>query len=146
MKSLIVTSSAFNKGELIPSRYSCDGVNVNPPLSIEEIPKESRSLALIIEDPDAPGGMWIHWVVWNINPGHDIQEDSVPGVQGMNDFRKVNYGGPCPPSGVHRYYFKVFALDRMLTLAPGSTKHDLEKAMTKHILARGELMGRYSRK
>lgn len=141
-----VTSPVFSEGEMIPVKYTCDGVNVNPPLHLEGIPEETVSLALIVEDPDAPKGNWVHWLVWNLTPTDEIVEDVVPGEEGWNDFHQIEYGGPCPPGGTHRYFFKVFALDHMLRLAPGSSKHELMHAMVGHILASGELMGRYARK
>jgi len=130
---------------LIPRKYTCDGRDVNPSLNIEDLPKETKSLVLIVDDPDAPMGTWVHWVVWNIPPAKEILEDSVPGTEGVNDFQRHSYGGPCPPSGTHRYFFKVYALDAKLELSPNSRKRDLEKAMEGHILAKGEIIGLYSR-
>jgi Raf kinase inhibitor-like YbhB/YbcL family protein len=146
VKELKITSSAFKNNDHIPSKYTCDGVDVNPPLTVEGIPEATKSLALIVDDPDAPMGTWDHWVVWNIPPTEKIGENSVPGVEGLNDFRKHSYGGPCPPSGTHRYFFKVYALDTKLILSANSRKKDVEKAMQEHILAKGELVGRYSRR
>jgi Raf kinase inhibitor-like YbhB/YbcL family protein len=147
MKELRVKSSAFEHNGLIPRKYTCDGEDVNPPLTIEGIPEGTQSLALVVDDPDAPMGTWDHWVVWNIPPASkEIKENSVPGVEGMNDFRRHSYGGPCPPGGTHRYFFKVYALDAKLNLNANSRKKDLEKAMQGHVLAKGELVGRYSRK
>lgn len=147
MKELKVKSSAFEPNELIPRRYTCDGENVNPPLIIEEIPEGTRSLALVVDDPDAPLGTWDHWVVWNIpSASKEIRENTVPGVEGVNDFRKHSYGGPCPPSGTHRYFFKAYALDTKLNLGANSRRKDLEKAMEGHVLTKGELVGRYSRR
>ena len=146
VKELTVKSPAFENNKLIPSKYTCDGEDVNPPLIIEGIPEETRSLVLIIDDPDAPMGTWDHWIVWNISPTNKIEENSVPGVQGLNDFRKHSYGGPCPPSGTHRYFFKVYALDTKLDLNQNSRKKEVEKAMKDHILAKGELIGLYSRR
>ena len=145
MKQLTVTSSAFEHKQPIPKTYSCDGDNVNPPLAISGIPAEAKSLVLIVEDPDAPAGLWIHWVVWNIPPNGAIKENSVPGTEGLNTARNHRYGGPCPPSGTHRYFFKVYALDAKLDLEENSDKKDVEKAMQGHILAKGELMGLYKR-
>jgi len=133
-------------GEHIPSKYTCDGYNVNPPLNIRGIPEGTKSLVLIVDDPDAPIGTWVHWVVWNIPPKEEIGEDSVPGTEGLNDFRKHSYGGPCPPSGTHRYFFKVYALDTKLDLKRNSRKRDVERAMKGHILAQGQLVGLYSRR
>ena len=143
-----VTSSAFQQGANIPSKFSCDGPNTSPPLQISDVPTEAKSLVLIVDDPDAPSGLFTHWVVWNISPqATTIAEGSTPkGVQGTNDFGKSGYGGPCPPSGTHRYYFKVFALDRELDLPVGAKRSQLDSAMKGHVIAQGELMGRYSRK
>lgn len=141
-----VSSSVFSANEEIPSRYTCDGEDVNPPLTIGKLPERTRSLALIVEDPDAPMGTWDHWLVWNIPPAKEIKEDSIPGVEGKNSFNKHHYGGPCPPSGTHRYFFKVYALDAMLELGADADKEDLEKAMTGKILGRGEIMGLYRKK
>jgi Raf kinase inhibitor-like YbhB/YbcL family protein len=149
MATLTITSPAFRSGEFIPSKYTCDGADVNPALAIGNVPSEAKSLAIIMDDPDAPSGMWVHWVVWDIDPKtQEIPEDSVPvGAQlGMNDFRKTPYGGPCPPAGTHRYFFKLYALDRVLSLGPGTNKITLEKAMKGHVLEQAELMGRYRRK
>ncbi len=149
MATLSLSSPAFRNGELIPSKFTCDGEDTNPALVIGNVPPEAKSLALIMDDPDAPSGMWVHWVVWNIDPKTtEIGEDSVPGGAklGMNDFRKSPYGGPCPPSGTHRYFFKLYALDTKLELGTGTNKAALEKAMKGHILAQGELMGKYKRK
>ena len=145
VKTLTVTSEAFVAHSYIPSKYTCDGENINPPLSIHEIPKTTKSLVLLVEDPDAKAGNWIHWVVWNIKPLGEILEKSVPGIEGMNDFRKRHYCGPCPPSGLHRYFFKVYALETLLKLNPLATILDLEKAMTPFIIGYGELMGVYKR-
>ena len=144
-KALQVTSSAFEEGKPIPIKYSCKGDDINPPLDIENIPEESRSLVLIVDDPDAPGRTWVHWIVWNIPIMHHIKENSVPGTEGINDFKRNEWGGPCPPSGTHRYYFKVYALDTLLNLTPVTTKKQLEKAMDEHILAFGSLMGTFSK-
>jgi Raf kinase inhibitor-like YbhB/YbcL family protein len=144
-KPLRITSSAFAVGQTIPSLYTCDGKDINPPLHIEGIPEQARSLVLIVDDPDAPGKTWVHWVMWNIPITHNLNEDSVLGEQGWNDFDRIRWGGPCPPSGLHRYFFKVYALDTTLTLPPKTTKSDLEHAMDNHILAFGELMGVYNR-
>jgi len=146
LERLVVKSPAFENNGFIPSKYTCDGEDVNPPLRIEGIPEGTKTLALIVDDPDAPMGTWDHWIVWNIPPVEEIKEDSVPGVEGLNDFNKHSYGGPCPPSGTHRYFFKVYALDTELDLSPNARKEDLEKAMEGHILAKGELVGLYSRR
>lgn len=145
MKALSVTSLAFGNSGMIPKKYTGDGEDVNPPLSIEGIPEGAKSLVLIVEDPDAPQRTWDHWLVWNIPPDDRIEENSIPGVQGMNSWKKNSYGGPQPPFGTHRYYFKVYALDTMLNLNPDARKKDVENAMEKHILAKGELVGLYRR-
>lgn len=144
-----ISSTVFENNGGIPVKFTCDGMDINPPLVIHGVPAGAKSLALIVDDPDAPRGMWVHWVVWNIDPKTtEIREDSVPkgGVQGMNDFRKKDYGGPCPPSGTHRYYFKLYALDTQLNLGVNSEKADLEKAMQGHIISQAQIMGTYKRK
>src|SRR5438093_1438176 len=143
-----ITSSAFQEGGNIPSRFTCDGGDTSPPLQITEVPSGAKSLALVVDDPDAPSGLFTHWMVWNISPQNNtIAEGSTPkGVHGTNDFGKSGYGGPCPPSGTHRYYFKIFALDRELELPAGTKRSQLDAAMKGHVVAQGELMGRYSRK
>ena len=146
MKALIVKSPAFEHQRTIPSKYTCDGNNINPPLTIEEIPESTKSLVLIVDDPDAPMGTWDHWVVWNIPPTDKIQENSVPGTQGLNSARRNSYSGPCPPSGTHRYFFKVYALDTQLSLSSNARKKEVENAMRSHILAHGDLVGFYSRR
>jgi len=145
MIELTVSSPAFENNKLIPSKYTCDGDNVNPPLTIEGVPDETKSLVLIVDDPDAPMGTWDHWIVWNISPTNTIEENTVPGTEGINDSRKHSYGGPCPPWGTHRYFFKIYALDIKLDLNSNSRKKDAEKAMQSHILAKGELIGLYHR-
>jgi Raf kinase inhibitor-like YbhB/YbcL family protein len=146
MKKLSVMSPTFENNQLIPAKYTCDGDDVNPPLTIEGVPEGTKTLALIVDDPDCPTGTWDHWIVWNIPAtASKIAENTIPGNEGMNDFRKRSYGGPCPPSGTHRYFFKVYALDVKLDLSPTSRKRDVEKAMQGHILAKGELVGLYSR-
>ena len=143
-----ITSSAFQEGAIIPSKFTCDGADTSPPLQIADVPSGAKSLALIVDDPDAPSGLFTHWMVWNISPQTNIiGEGSTPqGVQGTNDFGKSGYGGPCPPSGMHRYYFKIFALDKTLDLPPGAKRKELDKAMNGHVIAQGQLMGRYSKK
>ena len=146
MPDLTVKSSAFEQGKLIPTKYSCDGDDVNPPLEIQGVPKEAKTLVLAVDDPDAPSGTFDHWIVWNIPAATTkIAENSAPGTQGRTSFGKTGYGGPCPPGGTHRYFFKVYALDVELNLPPSSRKKDAEKAMQGHILAKGELMGLYRR-
>jgi Raf kinase inhibitor-like YbhB/YbcL family protein len=149
MATFTITSPAFKTGDFIPAKFTCDGEDVNPSLVIGNVPPETKSLALIMDDPDAPSGMWVHWVLWNIDPKTtEISEDSVPaGAKlGVNDFRQTPYGGPCPPSGTHRYFFKLYALDAKLELSASTNKAALEKAMKGHILVKTELMGRYKRK
>jgi len=143
-----ITSSAFQGGGNIPSKFTCDGGDSSPPLQIAEIPSGAKSLVLVVDDPDAPSGLFTHWIVWNISPQTNaIAEGSAPkGVQGTSDFGKSGYGGPCPPSGTHRYYFKIFALDRELNLPSGTKRNQLDAALKGHVVAQGELMGRYSRK
>jgi Raf kinase inhibitor-like YbhB/YbcL family protein len=144
-----ITSSAFQEGGDIPSKFTCDGADMNPALRFEGAPGEAKSLLLIVDDPDAPVGLFTHWLAWNIDPKTtEVAENSAPtnAVQGTNDFPKTGYGGPCPPSGTHRYYFKVYALDQTLDLKPGAKRKEVDAAMRGHVIAQGELMGRYSRK
>ena len=143
-----IASSAFENKQMIPQKYTCDGENINPPLQITEVPSNTQSLVLIVDDPDAPSGDWVHWLVWNINPETKlITENESPqgAIQGTNDFGKQNYGGPCPPSGIHHYQFKIYALDTTLNLPSSSRKKDLEKAMANHILDKDMLIGLYQR-
>jgi Raf kinase inhibitor-like YbhB/YbcL family protein len=143
-----ITSLAFESKQIIPPKYTCDGEDVNPPLQISDIPDKTQSLALIVDDPDAPGGDWVHWLLWNINPKTKlIIENKSPkeAVQGINDFNKQSYGGPCPPSGIHHYQFKIYALDTILNLPSSSRKKDLETAMINHILDKDILIGLYQR-
>ncbi len=149
MSTLTLSSSAFKHQAHIPSKYTCDGSDVSPQLVVGNIPAGTKSLALIVDDPDAPRGTWVHWVVWNINPDtKEIKEGAVPAGshQGMNDFRKLDYGGPCPPSGTHRYFFKLYALDSVLSPGANASKANVERAMEGHILGRAELIGLYQRK
>jgi Raf kinase inhibitor-like YbhB/YbcL family protein len=143
-----ITSSAFNEGGNIPSKFTCDGSNTSPPLQLTSVPPGAKSLVLIADDPDAPGGLFTHWLVWNIAPQiNSIGEGTAPkGVHGTNDFGKSGYGGPCPPSGTHRYSFRIFALDRELDLPSGAKRGQVDTAMKGHVIAQGELIGRYSRK
>jgi Raf kinase inhibitor-like YbhB/YbcL family protein len=143
-----ITSSAFQDGGNIPSKFTCDGGDASPPLQIADVPSGAKSVVLVVDDPDAPSGLFTHWMVWNISPQTNaIAEGTTPkGVHGTNDFGKSGYGGPCPPSGTHRYYFKIFALDRELDLPSGAKRRQLDAAMKGHVVAQGELMGRYSRK
>lgn len=144
-KQLDISSSAFSAQGMIPAKYTCDGENVNPPLDIEHIPEEAKCLALIVDDPDAPVNTWVHWLVWNIPVTHHIKENKVHGTEGLNDFQQHHYSGPCPPSGTHRYFFKVYALDALLDLPANTKKAELEKAMSLHIIGFGELIGLYTR-
>jgi len=149
MNGLQLTSSAFANGGAIPAAYTCDGGDRNPPLAMANVPAGTRSLALIMDDPDAPVGLWVHWVLWNIHPRtSQVGENSVPdgATQGRNSWGRSGYGGPCPPSGTHRYFFKLYALDTILNLGTGTTKADLERAMEGHIIAKAELMGTYKRR
>ena len=152
--SFQISTTAFSNGEMIPKKFTCDGPDVSPPLSWKEAPSATQSFALIMDDPDAPAGTWVHWVLYNLSSntkelpeGVETQEQLGSGaLQGRNDFRKIGYGGPCPPPGKpHRYYFKLYALDAKLGLQAAATKLDLERAMKGHILAEAELIGRYGR-
>ena len=141
-----LTSPDFKNNEYIPKKFTCDGQDISPNLTVENVPDSTKSLALIVDDPDAPMGTWIHWVVFDIPVTSKIEEDSTPGKPGTNTSGERNYGGPCPPSGTHRYFFKIYALDTLLNLKEGITKADLEKAMEGHILDKTELIGLYKRK
>jgi hypothetical protein len=142
-----ITSSAFEHEGKMPSKYTCDGENVSPPLEFVDVPEDAKSLALVMDDPDAPAGTFDHWLTWNIPANaKSIGEGKEPeGVQGTTDFGGKGYGGPCPPSGEHRYFFKLYALDTELDLPEGSSKEDLEKSMEGHIVEQAVLMGKYSR-
>ncbi len=144
-----LTSTAFETNGPIPSQYTCDGQNVSPQLVIGEVPPVAKSLALIVDDPDAPAGDWVHWLVWNIDPKTaEIAEGTVPpgAVQGRTDFGNNRWGGPCPPSGVHHYQFKLYALDATLDLPENTAKKDLEKAMEEHTVEQFTLVGTYQRR
>jgi hypothetical protein len=150
-----LTSTAFTEGAAIPTKYTCDAKNVSPPLKWSSVPAGARSLALIVDDPDAPVGTWVHWVLYDLPPTTSELAEDMPksqyiangAKQGLNDFRHLGYGGPCPPHGKpHRYFFKLYALDVLLDLKPGLTKKDIEQALEKHILAQARLMGTYQRK
>lgn len=151
--TITITSSAFKEGGMIPAKYTCDGQNISPPLQWAGAPKGTKSFALISDDPDAPIGIWVHWIMWNIPAEANQLPEGIPQVkklqdgsmQGLNSYPRCGYSGPCPPSGTHRYYFKIYALDAMLDLPANSTKEDLLKAMKVHILAEGSLMGKYER-
>jgi len=143
-----ITSPVFENNKPIPKKYSCDGDNINPSLEIFGVPKGAKSLVLIMDDPDAPIGTFIHWVIFNINPLTSlIEENSVPknAIEGLNSAKKHSYLGPCPPSGIHHYYFKLYALDMMLNLDSSSDKADVEKSMEGHILEAANLIGTYER-
>lgn len=147
--NMIITSLVFQNNAFIPSKYTCDGENINPPFEIKDVPPDAKSLVLIMDDPDAPRGVWAHWTVWNITPKITaIAENSVPpqAVEGITSFGNPGYGGPCPPSGTHRYFFKLYALDATLNLSPQADKISLEKAMEGHILDKTEIIGLYSRR
>ena len=144
---ITISSPSFQAGGPIPVQFTCKGADQNPPLEFRGIPKEAKSLALIIDDPDAPGGLFTHWIVWNIDQATtQLGQNSSPAgaAQGTNDFGRIGYGGPCPPSGTHRYYFRLFALDQRIDLRPGAKRAALERALKGHILARGELKARFS--
>ena len=152
-RKLEVKSSAVKTGERIPAKYTCDGLDVSPPLEWSNAPAGTKHFAIICDDPDAPMGTWVHWVIYDIpasitklpekvSPQRELENGA---RQGSNDFRKIGYGGPCPPSGEHRYYFKLYALDVPTGLKPGATKAQLLESMKGHILAEAQLMGKYKR-
>lgn len=143
-----ITSREFKNNEKIPSKYTCEGEDVNPPLDFSGVPEDAKSLALIVDDPDAPAKTWVHWVVFNIPPDvTEIDEDTVPedALLGRTDFGNKSYGGPCPPSGTHRYFFKLYALDSMLDLESGASKQDVLDAMNGRIIEKAELIGIFTR-
>lgn len=142
-----LTSPAFEEGGTIPKKYTCDGQNLSPQLDWSGLPEQTKSIALIVDDPDAPGGTFVHWVLYGLSGDlKSLAEGTGDGVPGASGFRKSAYGGPCPPKGTpHRYFFKVYALDANLGLKPGASKAEVEKAMSGHILAQGQLMGKYGR-
>jgi Raf kinase inhibitor-like YbhB/YbcL family protein len=148
-----LTSPAFTEGGMIPAKYTCDGRGVSPPLAWTDVPANTRTLALIADDPDAPAGLWTHWLVFNLPPSATGLPEGVPaektlssgGVQGTNTARRIGYSAPCPPSGTHRYVFKLYALDASLPLASNATAKDVQAAMQGHVLAQAQLMGRYKR-
>lgn len=145
--SIVLKSPAFVEGDMIPARYTCDGRDIIPPLEFENIPPEAKSLVIVLDDPDSPTGVWDHWVIFNVTPVSSIDEAQEPqGVQGGNSWGRMGYGGPCPGRGQHRYVFRVYALDTELPLASGAVRSEIDKAMQGHVLAQGELMGRYERK
>jgi hypothetical protein len=143
-----ITCPILQPNNFVPSKYTCDGEGINPPLKIENIPEKAKSLALIMDDPDAPGGTFIHWLVWNIHPViSEIEENSVPldAVEGMNSANKEGYTPPCPPSGTHRYRFKLYALDQYLSLEKKISQSDLENEIQKHLIDSAELVTQYQR-
>jgi len=151
--ALTLTSSAYEKGGMIPSKYTCDGANISPPLHWTNTPENTTSFAIIFDDPDAPAGTWVHWVLYNIPAEqHELKED-IPAqktldngaTHGINDFKKLAYGGPCPPGGTHRYFMKLYALNTQLDLKPGATKKQLIDAMEGHIIEKDDLMAKYKR-
>ncbi len=144
-REMKITSPSFNNNDMMPAKFTYDGLDINPALEIENIPEETKSLALIVDDPDAPMKTWVHWVVFDIPLTNHIEEGSIPGRQGINDSGAKGYHGPCPPSGTHRYYFKIYALDKVLGLNDGISKAELEKTMQRSILSSAELIGLYNR-
>ena len=148
-----LSSPAFSTGGAIPAAHGCEGADASPPLAWRDVPGPAKALALIVEDPDAPAGTWLHWAIWNLPPRPHQLEGSVPphkvlpslARQGLNDFGRVGWGGPCPPSGEHRYFFRLYALDAPLALAGGARRAELEAAMRGHVLAEAALMGTYRR-
>jgi len=150
MGAIKVTSTAFKEGEMIPRKFTCDDKDLSPQVGWATVPSGAKSIALICDDPDAPVGTWVHWIVYNIPASAKELPEGVKALpagarQGMNDFRKLNYGGPCPPGGTHRYFFKVYALDTVLNLKEGISKSELLKSMEGHILDQGQLIGKYKR-
>jgi Raf kinase inhibitor-like YbhB/YbcL family protein len=145
--SFQITSAAFEEGATIPMKYTCDGQDISPPLEWSGTPEGTRSLVLISDDPDAPVGTWVHWVLFDLPADTNSLPEGAQdlGTDGNNSWRRPGYGGPCPPSGTHRYFFKLYALDTVLNLEAGASKEEVEKAMQGHILAQGELMGKYER-
>ena len=143
--NLEVTSPNFKLNDFIPRKFTCDGENINPQLNIAKIPDESKSICIIMDDPDAPVSTWTHWILWNIVPQKTIAQNFKNGVSGTNDFGTEKYSGPCPPYGVHTYYFRIYALDTLLTLKGFSKRQDLEKYMSGHVLAYGELTFKYKK-
>jgi Raf kinase inhibitor-like YbhB/YbcL family protein len=153
MIKINLTSTSFKNGELIPPKYTCDGKNISPALSWDKPSNEIKSFAIIAEDPDSPGGNFVHWVAYNIPANITrLPEDVTPiknipdeVLLGTNNFGHIGYGGPCPPSGTHRYYFRIYGLNSVVHLEAGAEKGELMRAMQKNIIAEGELMGKYSR-
>lgn len=152
-KQMEITSSAFDEGAMIPAKYTCDDIDISPPLKWSNIPQGTKTFAIICDDPDAPMGTWVHWVLFNLPANINELSENIPPVeilpngakQGRNDSWKIGYSGPCPPGGTHRYYFKIYALAEELNVEAGITKSELLKAMEGKILSEGQLMGRYKR-
>jgi Raf kinase inhibitor-like YbhB/YbcL family protein len=144
-QSMLVTSPAFKPGGSIPMTYTCEGKNINPPMDVEGCPADAVSLAIVVDDPDAPIGTWSHWIAWNIPVTKHIRSNHLHGEEGLNDFLHNQYDGPCPHQGTHEYRFKVYALDCILQLPATTRQKDLEKSMAGHILAFGELTGTYQK-
>jgi Raf kinase inhibitor-like YbhB/YbcL family protein len=152
-KQMEITSSAFNEGSMIPAKYTCDDIDISPPLKWSNTPERTKAFSIICDDPDAPAGTWVHWVLYNLPADTNELSEDIPAVellpngakQGRNDFRRIGYGGPCPPGGIHRYYFKIYALAEKLNLESGVTKSELLKAMAGKVLSEAQLMGRYKR-
>jgi Raf kinase inhibitor-like YbhB/YbcL family protein len=150
---MILKSNVFSEGGMIPARYTCDGEDVSPHLTWSGVPEGTRSFAVICDDPDAPAGTWVHWVLYDLPPAvtelpdqvAPVRSPPVGGSQGTNDFKRIGYGGPCPPGGTHRYFFRLYALDRMTGLPPGATRKQAVQAMEGHVLAEAQLTGRYRR-
>jgi Raf kinase inhibitor-like YbhB/YbcL family protein len=150
---LIIKSSSFEDGGMIPKKHTCQGGDISPQIDISGIPENALSLAIICDDPDAPSKVWVHWVIFNIPPNTRTLPEGLPtdktlkdgSIQGINDSGSIGYDGPCPPSGVHRYYFKVYALDAMLSLTSDTTKNKLLEAMKGHVIAEGQLMGKFTK-
>jgi len=138
-------SSIFKNNEMIPKKFTCQGKGINPKLIFEDIPKEAKSLALIMDDPDAPNQTFVHWVIFNMPITHKIDEDSFLGIEGINSAGEIGYIAPCPPTGSHRYFFKLYALDIMLDLKKGASKKDLELAMKDHIIEKTQIIGLYAK-
>lgn len=153
VEKIVIESASFQESSAIPAKYTCDDQDISPPLKWSGVPKNTKSLAMISDDPDAPMGDWVHWVIYNLPPTLTELPEGIPateklptgGLQGRTDFGRIGYGGPCPPSGTHRYFFKIYALDTELSLASGKTKRELLQAMEGHVLAMGQLMGKYQR-
>jgi len=145
VQPIIVKSTAFRHMEKIPAKYTPDGENISPPLQLDKIPKETRSLVLMMEDPKAPVDTWVHWLVWDISPTLKINEGAIPGVEGLNAFRRHHYHGPCPPGDTRSYFFKVYALNTRLNMHFSSTKYEVMRAMKDHVIGYGELAGTYTK-